>query len=238
MFDIYKGDMLRQGDDPLEYTRWLRIWETVFPHVRMRAYKQVTGKCWTCYNISEGRRGNKGKVFQKAYQDAHFLHRCGLYMPERMQYKTRANRAREKSNTHASWIIDGMDQNHTRIPRAGTNQTWPDAISQHITGVLEHGRGITLYRNYDNVHKGANLTIAVFLAELEKWRNNHQGNFPETIYLQVDGGSENANRYLLGVLSISLVSLVITFFRYVRASGCKTTGQDDILQPPAHRTYP
>ena len=206
IYEMYTGDMHAQGEEILSYSRWLKIWSTTFPNVTMRAYKQVTGKCWTCYNISEGRRSNKGKVYQKAYKEAHFLHRCGLYKPERMHYKSRANQAREKSDTHVSWIIDGMDQNHTRLPRAGVNQTWPDAISQHITGVLEHGKGVTLYRNYDNVHKGANLTITVFLAQLELWRNDHDGNFPETIYLQVDGGSENANRYLLGIYHSYLIS--------------------------------
>lgn len=199
IYRTYEADMQQAGDEILDYTRWIRLWETVFPYVTMRTYKQVTGKCWTCYYINEGRRKHNTHACQVAYKQAHMLHRCGLYMRERLEYKARVNHARERKSTHASWIIDGMDQNHTRIPRAGVNQTWPEAISQHITGVLEHGESITLYRSFDNVSKGSNLTTMVFLRQLEKWRSRHFGKFPEVIYLQVDGGSENANKYLLGL---------------------------------------
>jgi hypothetical protein len=41
-------------------------------------------------------------------------------------------------------IIDGMDQNHSKIPQ--TRETaFSDPLTQHLTGVLIHGIGIIIY---------------------------------------------------------------------------------------------
>jgi hypothetical protein len=91
-----------------------------------------------------------------------------------------------------------MDQSHSRIPYLGTQDNFEKALKQHITGVLNHATGqVTLYRNFDNISKGPNLTLYCVLREIEKWRDSHQGNYPEEIYLQFDGGCENANKYVL-----------------------------------------
>ena len=62
----------------------------------------------------------------------------------------------------------------------------------YCTGVLEHGFGVVYYTNFQNIPKGANLSIHCFLTQLNKWRERHACN-PKEIYLQVDGGSESAN---------------------------------------------
>lgn len=68
---------------------------------------------------------------------------------------------------------------------------------------------MTFYRSFNNIKKGGNLTIYCFLRQLEAWRERHDGKFPEQIYFQVDGGSENANKYVLAFLEY-LVSRRIT----------------------------
>jgi hypothetical protein len=40
---------------------------------------------------------------------------------------------------------------------------------------------------------------------LVDWRHNHNGQFPETIFIQCDGGSENANQFLLALLEFIVV---------------------------------
>jgi hypothetical protein len=53
------------------------------------------------------------------------------------------------------------------------------------------------------------------LAELESWRLKY-GNYPQELYIQLDGGSENANQYVLGLLellAIKRVSSTIYFSR-------------------------
>lgn len=38
---------------------------------------------------------------------------------------------------------------------------------------------------------------------MEKWKELHHGEYPDEIYLQVDGGSENANQWVLALLLAS-----------------------------------
>ena len=73
-----------------------------------------------------------------------------------------------------------------------------------ILGVKEHGVGLTIFRNFDNVSKGCNVTIFCILMMLEKFNIRH-GYYPEKLYLQVDGGSENANQYVLAMLELLVV---------------------------------
>ena len=80
-----------------------------------------------------------------------------------------------------------MDQNHSKIPWKGTQGTFTSPLSQMITGIKEHGYGVCIYPSVDSINKGANLTIQILLSQLEDWKNRHKGNYPTTIYLQVDG---------------------------------------------------
>ena len=73
-----------------------------------------------------------------------------------------------------------------------------------ILGVKEHGVGLTIFRNFDNVSKGCNVTILCVLLMLEKFKIRW-GYYPEILYLQVDGGSENANQYVLAMLELLVV---------------------------------
>ncbi len=50
-----------------------------------------------------------------------------------------------------------------------------------------------MYNTFDNIKKGTNLAIYYILSQIENWQLRHQGLFPEVIFLQIDGGSENAN---------------------------------------------
>jgi len=105
----------------------------------------------------------------------------------------------ENRNKILSLIIDGMDQKHSRVPHLGSQGSFQKALHQGITGVLVHGVGVTLYRTLETVPKGPDLTIFCIMAEVEKFVSKH-GHFPEEIYVQADGGSENANKYVLASL--------------------------------------
>lgn len=114
-----------------------------------------------------------------------------------------------------SIIIDGMDQSHCKVPYLGTQSSFNHPLKQSITGIKEHGIGVTLYRTLDTVSKGSDLTIYCILSQIEEFRrrNNY---YPETIYLQCDGGSENANQYLLALLELLVVKRVAREIFYTR----------------------
>lgn len=69
-------------------------------------------------------------------------------------------------------------------------------LGQHIQGALVHGHGVTFYRPAPTLGKSANVTIYCLLKEIEAWRRRHSNQFPETLYVQIDGGGDNANKSL------------------------------------------
>jgi hypothetical protein len=64
--------------------------------------------------------------------------------------------------------------------------------------------------------KTADLAVHCLLAQLQDWRNRHDGNFPEELYIQVDGGSENANQYVLCLLELLVVKRIIRVIHLTR----------------------
>ena len=177
------------------------MWTKLFNHVKIREVKRVSGKCWTCAYINELRQLKKGKESAEACKHLMIMHRGGLFMLERIEYRRRiAEAVIHSPNTVMSSIIDGASQNHCTIPHPGPNVEFADGLPQHIEGVLTHGHGFTIYRSFPTVDADADFTIFCLLSELQKWKDAHDGVFPETWYIQIDGGSENANKYLLAAL--------------------------------------
>ena len=93
-----------------------------------------------------------------------------------------------------SFIVDIMDQSHCVLPWDGTQSSFSDPLKQMIIGVKEHGYSVHLFPCIDTISKGANLTIYIIDKVIELWKERHGGVYPTIIYLQVDGGSENANK--------------------------------------------
>lgn len=134
-------------------------------------------------------------------------------------YKKRCHEAMESNATPKpkvmSIIIDGMDQAKCNVPYGGSQSAFSKALPQHITGVKEHGVQLCLYRTVLTVSKGADLTIHCILLQLEGFKKRH-GYYPEKLYVQVDGGSENANRYVLGLLELLVVKRICRDVWYTR----------------------
>lgn len=114
-----------------------------------------------------------------------------------------------------SFIIDGMDQNHCQIPYLGTQTQFSSKLKQSITGVKWHGHEIRLFRMIDTVGKGANLTIYCILSMLEAW-NEKYGYYPEELFIQCDGGSENANNTVLVFLELLVAKRVVRKILFTR----------------------
>lgn len=72
-----------------------------------------------------------------------------------------------------------------------------------MTGCLQHdNRSFKIYRCFENLIDGANFSIYVLLNQIELWRASHGDRYPTTIFWQVDGGSENANRFCLAICEL------------------------------------
>ena len=93
-----------------------------------------------------------------------------------------------------SFIVDLMDQKGCQLPWKGTQDSFGDAAMQMlICGIKEHGYGIHIFPALKTVSKSANLIIYAIDTVIERWRQRH-GYYPTNIFIQIDGGAENANR--------------------------------------------
>ena len=94
---------------------------------------------------------------------------------------------------------------------------------QHIQGFINHGRGITLFRTFNNIYNGTNLAVHTWLLGLEETYLSEGGKLPDTIYSQIDGGSENCQR---------------NNERDLRTSCCKATDTESCSDQATSGTHP
>jgi hypothetical protein len=155
IYEIYRNEMKvrhnnlsepkknsKESNECVSLDTFYDIWNNIFYWVKLRVYKAVSGKCWTCFQINDIRKKCTDHETLQAAKRLHQLHRGGLFMLERKSYKRRSQKAQKSENYNKvlSIIIDGMDQNHCRIPLL-QQATFPEPITQHLTGVLMHRSG-------------------------------------------------------------------------------------------------
>jgi len=196
----YVDDAKSSGSEWLCPSSFVTVWKNLFSHVKIREFKAVSGKCSTCAKLSDARKMYKDQSRRTYITEMHYLHRSA-YMNERMKYAERRQLACKLPKSYLSIIIDGMAQNHCKLPWYGNLKDSDNTLPQHLQGVLNHGRGFTIYRTFHNVRGGANLAIHCFLSTLED-TIKEEGCLPETIFLQIDGGSENTAKSVLGVCEL------------------------------------
>ena len=164
--------------------------------------------CKTCFAINQRRKVTEDAYVAKKLKEAHVLHRGGLFMLERDQYVLRREESVMIRNIMRpyilSFILDIMDQSKCHVPRHGDQGAFSDPFDQMIIGVKVHGVGVKIFRTVDTVTKGANMTIYVILSILEDFVKRH-GYYPEIIYAQIDGGAENANKYVLAAFELLVI---------------------------------
>jgi hypothetical protein len=144
--DIYIMYVNEVAKDCLTYSSWLKFWKKVFPNVKIRQWKNVSGKCEHCGIINNGRLVAQSEEEVKAFRRLHLLHKAGNFMLERLGYHTRRQEAL-KDSTILSIIIDTMDNNHCCVPYLGSGDSFDSPIKQGILGCYAHGQNaFTIYR--------------------------------------------------------------------------------------------
>ena len=196
----YSHFMTAQDLNSLGRTQFAKLWQTCFPHVSIREYKAVTGKCDTCAKLSSLRRELRDTKGRQLLTELHMLHRS-TYMSERMTYANRSQLAMQMPQQHLSLISDGMAQTHCILPWLGNITLLGKGCAQHLQGVLLHGRKLVIYRTFHNINNCANLQIHTFLLTLEDIIKS-EGKLPDVVYYQIDGGSENTAKTVFGILEL------------------------------------
>jgi hypothetical protein len=156
--------------DAYSFSAFCKFWNEYFFHVKIREFKAVSGKCNTCAKLSELRKCSKIRNEKQLLTLFHTYHRSA-YMNERMFYNQRKYLGANQRNLHLSIITDGMAQTHCELPHCGNQTTFNKKFSQHLQGILLHGRGMMIYRTFNTIKNSANLQIHTMLLTLEELRN-------------------------------------------------------------------
>ena len=77
-----------------------------------------------------------------------------------------------------------MAQLHCLLPYFGNQMSVNNNYKQHIQGIINHGRNLTLYRTFNNIYNGANLSIHCWLLSLEEIYKSNNDRLPDTIFFK------------------------------------------------------
>ena len=185
---------------PLGNRQFRRLWNKVFAQWCRKRARKPFGTCTVC-------AGYKAKLCKFARDPneltrlkAEFMEHLGMQKNERgVYYKHRFKGLRGLA---LSIIIDGMDQSKLTVPHYKLiPKDTSNFLETKITGVLVHGKVFNCYVSEPQVKHDSNLNLTclhdTIMALLEQ-----EGELPRTLYLQVDGGSENKNQWMLSYLSL------------------------------------
>ena len=80
----------------------------------------------------------------------------------------RVNQALLMKEDFLSIVTDGMAQQHCLLPWLSNLAQFPKYLTQHLQGLLAHGRLQWMFRTFHNIPNGSNLQIHTFLLFLEE----------------------------------------------------------------------
>jgi len=66
-----------------------------------------------------------------------------------------------------------------------------------------------MYRIFHTINGDSNANIHTFLLNLEEWKSKNDDRYPRKVYWQIDGGPENANKYILALCEYLVASTSI-----------------------------
>lgn len=70
----------------IDENAFIKLWARVYPYCVKRSHCSIPGKCKVCEKIDELRRCCENRSTMLRLQEAHMLHRGGLFMLERAKY--------------------------------------------------------------------------------------------------------------------------------------------------------
>jgi len=187
----YREEMISYGVKHLSVTAFGSLWTHCFSYVKIREFKAVSGKCDTCLKLSKLRRTFHDSRRREYITMMHAFHRCA-YMNERIEYAKKRNLAESNPTNYLSIISDGMSQNHCLLPYFANQDSWNKYLPQHLQG----------YRTFHTVANSSSLQLHCFLLALEEVYKTENNRLPDTIFYQIDGGSENTAKCVLAMCEL------------------------------------
>jgi len=223
LHDMYVADMLKRGwvvEELLSKEEFLVKWRECFPHILLRRECTVIGKCGVCAQLDgEGQKKGNCPETKTALKKGKMLHRM-FYSNERMSYQERTHHARGEKGV-LSVCIDIMESCDFQPPSGGSQCKFEQSLDCTYVGALCHGVGLTMYRTTNLVGKSADIICHVILDQIQRYIKRNYCN-PDVIYIQTDGGGENANMCVFGLLELLVhwrVAHIIIATRFATGHG-------------------
>lgn len=191
----------------IDYKDFLEMWKLLPIKVYLQHFCGQLGKCWECGLIANlGAMGT-----EQAAADAKRLHEehKTYYGSAREAMAEREEFARQHPDEVFCIDVDIAAQGVFTFPWIGLQSKLKDTINSHLLGILEINKGLSIFHFYDTVPKGRNLVIHCILEAFNSWVARH-GHYPKYFYLNVDGGSENANAAVLLFCELLVAKRMVT----------------------------
>lgn len=184
---------------PLSNRQFRRVWAKEFSKLVKKRARKPFGTCAVCAGYKARiHKHARDKMELKLVKADYLLHLTETKTERQIYY---AHRHKALQGDALSSIVDGMDQSKLTLPHF---KLIPKDVSNFletkITGVLFHGKRFDCYVSEPQVPHDSNLNLTALHASLMAVLA--EGNAPRKWYLQVDGGSENKNRWMLSYLSL------------------------------------
>ena len=185
--------------EPLKPRQFRRVWDKNFAMWCKKRARKPFGTCTDC-------AGYKARLAQNArdretigrIKSEYLAHLNEQKIERHLYYDHRKKGIRWEA---CSLIVDGMDQSKLVLPHYKLiPKDVANFLETKITGVLVHGKRFDCYVSEPQVKHNSNLNLTCIhntLMELAK-----EGPLPRVLYLQVDGGAENKNQWMVSYLSM------------------------------------
>jgi len=85
IYEDYKCSMSSFNEPYISLKVFLDLWNTLFPHYKLRKWCSIPHKCEICSDLDTIRRSSNIIAVREAAKQAHVLHRGGLFMLERQE---------------------------------------------------------------------------------------------------------------------------------------------------------
>ena len=187
---------------PLTCRQFRRVWAKKFAKWCRKRARKPFGTCTVCAGYKSRLAANARNKEEIARLKQEFIEHLTMQKIERgIYYK---HRAKGMKGEAISIIIDGMDQSKLTLPHFKlTPKDVSGFLETKITGVLVHGKVFDCYISEPQVRHDSNLNLTCLHHTLVKLLDSYApGTAPRVLYLQVDGGSENKNQWMISYLAL------------------------------------
>lgn len=135
IWEEYRSDVMNLllEETSICYSAFCSLWEEAFPHVSIRVFKAVGGKCNTCAILADLRKRFHSAYVRDIVTELHALHRI-TYMSERQVYYAKIWKSVNFPQQYWSTIFDGMAQNHTQLPYLSHQKDVTYSFDMHLQG--------------------------------------------------------------------------------------------------------